>query len=89
MRWLDNITISMDMSFEQTLGDREGQGILACAAVQGVAKSQTLFSHWIATKDGREVVREWVTSNEKDYHQGKLNFILGEDMEIMVVEKRY
>ena len=31
--------------FEQTLGDSEGQGILACAAVHGVAKSQTLFSH--------------------------------------------
>ena len=29
MRWLDGIINSMDMS-EQTLGDSEGQGSLAC-----------------------------------------------------------
>ena len=29
-RWLDGITDSMDMSFEQALGDGEGQGSLAC-----------------------------------------------------------
>ena len=29
-RWLDGIIDSTDMSFEQTLGDSEGQGSLAC-----------------------------------------------------------
>ena len=40
MRWLDAITGSMDVSFEQTPGDCEGQGNLVCA-VHGAAKSQT------------------------------------------------
>ena len=40
MRWLDSITNSMCMSWEQTLGDSEGQGSLACA-VHEVTKSQT------------------------------------------------
>ena len=29
-RWLDGITDSMDMDIEQTPGDSEGQGSLAC-----------------------------------------------------------
>ena len=32
-RWLDGITDSMDMSFEQTPGDGEGQGSLACCSL--------------------------------------------------------
>ena len=32
MRWLDGITDSIDMRFEQTAGDREGQGSLACCS---------------------------------------------------------
>ena len=32
MRWLDDITDSMDMSFEQTLGDSGGPGSLACCS---------------------------------------------------------
>ena len=35
MRWLDGITGSMDMSFEQTLGDGEGQEGLACCSSWG------------------------------------------------------
>ena len=30
MRWLDGITDSMGREFEQTVGDSEGQGSLAC-----------------------------------------------------------
>jgi len=39
MRWLDGVIDSTDM-FEQTLGDSEGQGNLACCSPWG-HKSQT------------------------------------------------
>ena len=35
MKWLDAITDSMDIEFEQTLGDSEGQGSLACYSPWG------------------------------------------------------
>ena len=35
MRWLDGIIDSMDLRFEQTLGDSEGQESLACYSSWG------------------------------------------------------
>ena len=39
MRWLDGITDSIDMRFEQTAGDSEGQGSLACCDSWGRKES--------------------------------------------------
>ena len=35
MSWLDNITDSVDIKFEQTQGDCEGQGSLTCSSPWG------------------------------------------------------
>ena len=40
-RWLDGITDSMDMEFEQLLGNSEGQGSLACCSPWGHKGSGT------------------------------------------------
>ena len=45
-KWLDGITNSNGHAFEQTLGDGDGQGGLACYRVHGVTKSQTQLSNW-------------------------------------------
>ena len=49
MRWLDNITDSMDMNFSQLQETVKDRG--AChATVNGVAKSQTKLSDQTITK---------------------------------------
>ena len=39
MRWLDGITDSMDIEFEQTAGNGEGQGSLVCCSPRGHKES--------------------------------------------------
>ena len=41
MRWLDGIIDSMDIEFEQTLGDSKGPGSLACRSSWGCKELDT------------------------------------------------
>ena len=50
MRWLDGITDSMDIEFEQTAGNGEGQGSLVCCSPRGHKESDPT---------------EWLNSNNK------------------------
>ena len=41
IRWLDDITDSMDMNLSKLMGDSEGQGTLACCSLWGSEESNT------------------------------------------------
>ena len=43
MRWPDGISDSMDIEFEQTPGDSEGQGSLACCSPWGCKELDTSY----------------------------------------------
>ena len=43
MRWLDNITNSLDTEYEQTLEDSEGQGSLECYSPWGGKEMGTIY----------------------------------------------
>ena len=62
MRWLDGITNSMDMSFEQAPGDGEGQGSLACCSPWGYKESDITER---LNNNEIKVIFSWPFSSEK------------------------
>ena len=69
MRWLDGITDSME-ELEQTLGDSEGQGSLACCSSWG-HKSRTRLSDWTTTWAGLSYMVFLVLTGLTPYTNGQ------------------
>ena len=63
-RWLDGITDTMDMSFEQAPGDAEGQGSLACCSLWG----HRVRHDW-AIKQQQQLVFVSVWSEKQNHKQ--------------------
>ena len=59
MRWLDGIIDLMNMNFEQTPGDSEGQGSLSCCRSMGSKR----LGHNLATEQQQENICIFIHSH--------------------------
>ena len=58
MRWLDDITDSMDMNWSKLWERVQNRGAW-CAAIHGVVKSETWLSNWTHTQMSMQWTQQW------------------------------